>query len=421
MRRSRFELTAEILIAFFVWAPLCWKGLRRLGDETDFTIYLDAARRLLAWQAIYDGEYMYPPLLAFLLTPFALLPGWLAGALWLLAKIPLCAWSAHRLLTAGPWSARQRRIGLALAPLLIYRFLDSDLTTGNSNVYVLAGCVLGFAFAAQGRAMTGGLLLAAASAIKLAPLYLVAAAIANRSFRFALASSCALLVFLALPFLGCPEGPHVGLREFNKANTAAILAVDEPVDRNGSDHDLSGYVAGQSLRAFLHRILRPIDASAHDGGEIVAINWCALSGGTVEWIYRILAVLGGGLCIWAMRHRSWRWTIAFACAVLLWLVPYARKGHFVLLLPGYLLMVETLLTARLERKTWIWLTVISSWMLGQLSTSGVWGKPQVTIILSYCPVGWAAVALAVALWWIPTHHSFQEPDRSTLISPGSKL
>ena len=203
---------------------------------------------------------------------------------------------------------------------------------------------MGFARAAQERAISAAYV-SPPPPRSLAPLY-DAAAIANRNFRFALATSCAIFVLLVLPFCGCPEGPRAGLRGFDTTNAAAILAVDEPVGRNGPNHDVSGYVAGQSLRAFLHRILRPIDASAHDNDEVFEINWCSFSAGTVEWTYRILAVLVGSFCLWAMRHQSWRWTLAFACAVLLWIIPYARKSHFVLLMPGYLLMVETLFTTK---------------------------------------------------------------------------
>src|SRR5256885_16283323 len=119
---------ARFFIAAFCIAWYFYKTFveeRPWGNQSDFTWYYMAAREILRGRSPFAaGGYIYPPLLAFLLTPVAELP------------YPAAQWIWHIISFAS----------LSLAGYLIWRHLGGDWR----GIFRLA-VVLAFRGAAGGR------------------------------------------------------------------------------------------------------------------------------------------------------------------------------------------------------------------------------------------------------------------------------
>ncbi len=386
-------------LAASVWAVLVAKAARELHGGNDFTILHAAAARVLAGETLYGpgDAYMYPPPCAVLLAPLALLPATAAGVLWALGKAALLHAAAAIFLARARLAPWTRRALIALSPLLVYRFAESDLATGNTNIYLLAGIAGAIPLIERGASLRGGALLALVSTVKLAPLYIAGGLVAARRQRAAWAQcACAALIQLAAS-AALPGGVAAAWRGF-LANSEAVRGA--PAARE--DDPARGYLPGQSLRPFIHRYLTDSDATAHDG-ERVTLNVASLSAAQAEWIYRACAVLMGFGALLAARGRDLRWTIAWTLAAMLLISPYSRKAHFVLLLPALLLVVESILAARGTRRAALaWLVL--SIALAQLTAPALVGRAAASWLLGAGVVLLSAVAILPAMWMIRGEH-----------------
>lgn len=372
-----------LALSLCVWIPIVTKAIRKLGTENDFSFCYDAAAAIASGASPYGPElpYFYPPLLALLLVPLSWLPLALAGAIWLLLKIPILYYSANVFAPRDGWSPELRRAWILAAPVLVFRFLDSDLVTGNCNVYLLGGVTLCVDLARRSGSFAAAAALAAVVAVKPSPLYLVPMLFSSGRRKLAVAAALLVPLLLWGPSLLLPE-PPVGSRDQFAETVASVLRV-EPLPGREAPGD---YQPGQSLRPLIHRWTRPIDATSHDR-KIVTINFVEWSRAQSEWTYRALAIALAifGLA-WA-RRKPLEWSVAWGLVLLLLISPYARKAQFVFVLPALLLLIHALAVGRLS-PFWGRATLIVYFVLCQLSTRAVWGKD-----LSKWWVGWGVIGL----------------------------
>lgn len=159
--------------ALAVLAAIAIGATRPLGY--DLVAYTGAAQRLLAGAALYQpteidrivlapGEFLYPPPVAVLFVPLALLPFDVARALWTAALVALAAllgWWIVRPLDSSvrPWAA---------AGYALFLPLVAEVTLGNLNLVTL--CLALAAWHWRSHARSAGALLAAAFGLKLLPL-----------------------------------------------------------------------------------------------------------------------------------------------------------------------------------------------------------------------------------------------------------
>jgi len=372
-----------VLIASAAWCSLLVKGVRKLlkGDGNDFTIIYSATERWASGDPIYDGSYMYPPFFVLLLGPLVIFPVQIAGVIWLIAKIPIFHFSASVLVRAARIPESWRFSAIGLAPVIVYRMLDSDCATGNVNVMLLGAVALAVHWLQSGKESKAGIALGAMAAVKLAPAYLIVALAVARRGKLALSGVLAMTLFLVVPCFMVHEGLGGSFERF--LNTSNAVFVPGEIGDGGS-----GYVPGQSLRALSHRLLRPIDATAHDQGRHVTINVLDTSAATAELTYRGLAALLALAGLFWVRRREPAEVIALALIVMLLVSPYSRKAHFVLLLPAYCICLG-LLGARLYG--------VSSWAVIQLTTRSVWGKATAALFVAYCPFAFGSALLIPVL------------------------
>ncbi len=149
--------------------------LRRPCHASDFTCYAAAGAAMLRGECGYDApnpaglHYLYPPLLALLVSPVAGLRPEHQGLCWLLVNLALaaaCVAEARRLLPRPPWWVT------AAAVLAAYHPVVTTMRFGQVGLLLLWLLLLGFRLVLGGRrsAAAGGLILALAAVIKVVPL-----------------------------------------------------------------------------------------------------------------------------------------------------------------------------------------------------------------------------------------------------------
>ncbi len=172
---------------------LCWVSAVRSGTTperygNDFTVFYAAAQQAWLTGNPYDiptrvaTPYLYPPLFAQLLVPLAWLPLPVAAFVWAVGNILAVSWlwrlvqrvlpptPDRNLMYAGWW--------LALGPILLGNFL-----LGQVNLWIAAAITFALlADAHRQHAVTGGLALAAAVSVKLAPALLIPYFVGRRAW-----------------------------------------------------------------------------------------------------------------------------------------------------------------------------------------------------------------------------------------------
>jgi hypothetical protein len=418
IRQPRLQALVFTVVLLALLAVLAHSGLRKGGlfDSrrfNDFRAYHDAAQaaldgRLYEAYAAGPKPYQYPPTLAVLILPLGALPYRAALCVWValcLASLVLAFRALDRVL-CPPLKGIDKFFGFLLA----YRMLESDFANGNANVAVLGLMVLGFYLERRARPLAGGLVLALAAAVKAAPILVLPWMLYRRRWRMSAGFTLGLAGW-ALVLPGTILGPAELGRSYRAWNEGLLGAVT-PGAASYAQGAPAGYEPGQSLRALLHRLLRPIDATAHDGAEsgeqgepeegIVRINIADLPKAAVDAIYAVigLAVLLGCLLRFRRQSRAPAWGGAeVACAILLpaLLAPIARKAAFALALPAaaYAFLVARVSSGR-ER-----LRLGALWGLAFLllvgSSKDVLGERWATLLTAFCPMALASVLLLGAL------------------------
>ncbi len=186
--------------------------------DADFGSYYRAAAAVRAGQTPYQvgaqgpmGVYPYAPAYAYLLVPLTYLDYLWAFRLWLgfnwlatAAAFALC-WELAEEPPANRWAA------FLLAGVPMAGYLWANLRVGQAAMFVLLACLGWARLQRRGLRFTGGLLLAAAGAVKLAPLVLVPWLVLRRDRRGLAGVLTGLTVLVLLPALWVGLGEAVSL------------------------------------------------------------------------------------------------------------------------------------------------------------------------------------------------------------------
>jgi hypothetical protein len=193
---------SALLLYYFI------NAIRRLhGDTGDFGHFYYAARAMLDGQDLYTSwrqGYIYPPLLAFLYTPLALLPEDVAAALLLACNIGLlvaAAFLATRELAERfdvPANAGSVCAIVLAGVLLTGDKLRGELQMWQTNILVLFLFVLALRWLDR-RPIGAGLVLGLAFNIKYLPLVLLPYLVLRRRWRTAAAFLIGIPAFALLP------------------------------------------------------------------------------------------------------------------------------------------------------------------------------------------------------------------------------
>ncbi len=321
---------------YFAWRS----GTDANTYSNDFNVYFFAARELLQGRTPYEnslGEstaYLYPPLLAELLVPLALLPLPVAAYIWFLLSaaatftaLRLSAYLVENEFGVPPSGGtiaighfRLKAVLQTFTAVLLLRFILDNADYGQVNLMVTALAIAHVYFYAQNRKPAAAIALALAATLKLTPAILLAYHLAKRRWRFAAVSAILTVAFLALSF--APFG--------TRAPQTFTSFLNRTV-KNEQGFDLA-YHGNQSLCGAIERLT--------DNDQIALFNWKLLAGGLF-----LVAVLFVGFRATNELSAS----APFFCLAVM-LSPLSWKQHFVILLLPIAWLTGAALREELKRR-----------------------------------------------------------------------
>jgi alpha-1,2-mannosyltransferase len=317
-------LTLAVLVSGLYFARQSGANPEAYGN--DFNVYYHAGREVVAGGDPYQHSlgdwtpYIYPPLLAELIVPLALLPLPVAAYLWFLvnvASIVAAAWMSAMLANGKePYSPTPAwRAALAgCAVVLVLRFVLDALDLGQVNALVTVLAVAHVYLYARDRKALSVMALVVAVSIKLTPALLLLYHIAKFRLKFALACAALVIAVTALSFL--PFGPRGGMDAFQTFWNRTV--------KNEQGYDFA-YSGNQSLRGAIARLAGQSNEStpSHEGESRRPGDAATL---LISIVLLALAVSA------AFRSRSELAAAApfFCCLVLL--SPLSWKAHYVILI-----------------------------------------------------------------------------------------
>lgn len=361
-----------VLVLFVLLSGLYFARMSGTNAEAygnDFSVYYHAAREVISGRDPYQhslGEwtpYIYPPLLAELVVPLALLPLPVAAYLWFLVSacsIVAAAWMSGRLASRNGEPADGARRQIVIEPItwqaaiagwaavIVFRFILDTFNLGQVNGIVAALAVAHVYLYVRGRKALSAVALIVAVSFKLTPALLVLYHIVKLRLKFALACGALLVAVTGLSFL--PFGSH--------GNNALQTFVNRTL-KNEQGYDFA-YSGNQSLRGAIARLT---DQSQNDSE---ARNPADVETLLISIVILSLAVFS------AIRGRTELASVApfFCCLVLL--SPLSWKSHFVILvLPSAYLLNGV--KASVKGRQLIGSTLVLTFVLFNLTGSHVIG------------------------------------------------
>jgi hypothetical protein len=326
-RKLAWYALAIYLVALGVSATLRMQG--------DFAVYYRAGRQVLSGAAIYPpGEkdrFLYAPVFAIAMAPFALLPRHAAQGAFFLVN----AWGLLALI-AGSGAmlfgrARTLPAALIVVPVVLTSILiNNNFEHGQVNLPILALCVWAIVYARESRAMASGAMLAAAILVKpfavLAGLYLLLRG------RFAALgwTIAAAIVLLAAPV--ALFGPH-GLADQTAAYVHSVASMTDRYRTMLTNQSAVAWIARLELRAGAEAAAagaRPLWMGMGFEAVLIALE--------AQWIWRAVRTAGDEID----RDRS---ALAGLFCLMPGFAPISWKSYFAALLVPYMLLVAALLSA----------------------------------------------------------------------------
>jgi len=326
-RKLAWCALAIYLVALAVSATLRMQG--------DFAVYYHAGQRVLSGGPIYpSGEkdhFLYAPIFAIAMAPFALLPRHAAQGAFFLVN----AWGLLALILGSGamlfGRARTLPAALIVVPVVLTSILiNNNFEHGQVNLPVLALCAWAIVYSRESRTMASGAMLAAAILVKpfavLAGLYLLLRG------RFAALgwTIVAAMALLAAPIL--LFGPH-GLIDQTADYLRSVASMTDRYRTMLTNQSAVAWIARLELRAGADAAAagaRPLWMGMGFEGVLIALE--------AQWIWRAVRTPGDEID----RDRS---ALAGLFCLMPGFAPISWKSYFAALLVPYMLLVATLLAA----------------------------------------------------------------------------
>jgi hypothetical protein len=370
-------------------------------QDLDFGSYYRAGRAVARGATPYAvdehgplGVYPYAPAYAYLFAPLSCLDYFWACRLWLAVNwlVTLACVALAVALVLGPRREDRWPVTLlALAPATAYFW--ANLRVGQVGALMLLGCLAWAVCRRRGRPFAGGLALASACALKLAPGLLVVYLALRRDLRGLAGALAGGLALFLLPAVWVGAGGTVRLHAEWIRHTAATH-VAEQTFRPGN----------QSLLAQLARL-----PAVSDGHTLHSRD-------NLDTLYRfypaLVLALAAGLFVWILRdaraaraltpqEQRRRENLHFALLLVFLTLanPRAWRCNLVALLVPCLLLAEYVWHrrpgSRVALAALALVGLACAWPTAGVGTAG-WGPGAWLLLGKHF---WAAVAAAAACAW----------------------
>ncbi len=358
----------------------------------DFTAYYTAARLIMDGKSPYDATarlleaqslglredrpYIYPPPLAIMIIPLALLAPEPATLMWFWMNVALLILSTMLIIRMLELhSSRIYAVALLIGALVSYPVIFS-IFVGQVNVLLLMLLVLAWFFARRGTELLAAIMIATASLIKIFPLCIALYFLWKGRYRIFLYTLAALIVLIAVSVAAVGVDPHV-------TYVNSVLPTQF----------LKSHPLNQSLSGFIARIL---PADQHNA--LLVWRLFSLSASTLLVILTVLLIPPGGrnwegldleisLVVISMLLVS---TVSWVGTLTLLIIPYAVAAKHLAdgscrnvrpLLAATLLSLLAVMSHRLvETSIVLGPTVhVSPWLLSM---------PTYGMIILWCTIAW---------------------------------
>jgi len=208
--RKRLAYGALTIIVLFILGAHAVLRQFSIGGTKDFHYFYHAARAMWNGSDIYaaaNGHYIYPPFLAFVLQPLALMPEHMAAIIWIVlsgvfvfAAALIAASEAARcwLRTSAENDPSIPWLIAAIATILIADKIHASFILGQTDCLMLLGfaCTLSWM---QRKPLLAGAIVGATASIKYLSLIFVPYFLVKKNFRAAFGSIVAFGFFMTLP------------------------------------------------------------------------------------------------------------------------------------------------------------------------------------------------------------------------------
>ena len=264
--------------------------------RSDLLMLRDAGRAVLDGNDIYEAKhprgwpFYYPPTMAVVMAPFALLPLGPAVVAWYALSMGALLWAGYRLVRLCDELSGQQIGPLVVAAFLVnFGPIIAGLQRGQVSALLFALMVEAFWSYRRGHAGRSGWWIALAASLKLYPALLILLLILRREWRglgwFAVGL---VLLSLALPLAGM--GPTTGweaLRSWTSSIAVPFVADPSYADREVFTQFNQFSPSNQSFFGVLARWLARGSLPAH---EPFVLSLADLSASTVRLIGLLLSV-----------------------------------------------------------------------------------------------------------------------------------
>jgi Protein of unknown function (DUF2029). len=366
--------------------------------NNDFNVFYFAASELLDGRDPYQESlhawtpYLYPPVLAELMMPLALLPLPLAAYVWFLISLSAAVVAARlsatladlqrnegsetprqlptrstanvnqRLVTfITDLSTRRSFIALLVAVILL-RFILDNFKLGQVNLIITALAVAHVYFYATNRLRWSVLMFALAVAIKLTPALLLAYHLAKRRWRFAAVCAACSGLLMAASFL-----------PFGARATATFNVFFNRTVRNQQGFDLA-YGGNQSLRGFVARLSDETRAANHQQvSDIPTDDSVREPSSTLTLVLAAILLIGAVAAAAVARSEMAAAAPFFCCMVML--SPLSWKAHFVILILPVAFVIQCALEeSSIIRKRLLLVALLAVFALSNLTSKNLFGE-----------------------------------------------
>jgi hypothetical protein len=203
-------LVIALIIAAFLGSFYAHKQRVPKRGYADFHCFYTAGERLSKGENIYvlrdqkAAEFRYAPVFALLMSGLAFLNEDNADTLWYIINFCLLILSLmllKKLVSPRSLQGKSLFIIYALTLLGIFRFIQHNFDSGQSNILMLFSLILGLYFILRDKELPGGFILAFSAMIKYTPLIFIPYFIARRRLKLSLVIIFSIIIYLSLPGL----------------------------------------------------------------------------------------------------------------------------------------------------------------------------------------------------------------------------
>lgn len=377
-----------------------------IEDFQCFYLPAEAMRHGTDIYAAAHGQYIYPPLVAFLLQPLTFLSERTAASIWSIVTIVLMFTA---LLVAGHEGARRWQSDeapanprlawkiAAIAGFLMFDKLHEIFTLGQTDGLMLLGFALVLRWMDR-QPVLAGIAAGAAANVKYLSLIFVPYFLLKRNFRAAFSACLSFVFFLALPMLS------TGFTRGLEYATVALGGIGRILHRPATNIQVIEVTwrRSVSVTSTMFRVARSYQLSDAWALLLIGLIFVAF----VALILMLTRRKGVSLFRASnsladsreARIRSLEWSLLIILAVIF--SPQTTPRHMVLLCLVYAVALGIFFHARESRTRWAVGSALVVMLLGL--SFPLRGTPLDQLMSHWRPAGgasWCAIALACVLVW----------------------